>query len=191
MARPKEVIDAILAAKAEAALKDLPNYKVYIRLKAIISSAHYPISVVSAVLGTNRTTLWRWIKRFAANGVSGLADESKGHKPRKLNEAQRQQVAGWLEKRRTSKGEPIFGTLEKLILSIEAEFGISLGKTATWELVRQLGVRQKVPRPQHAQADKQAQETFKKPMRKQETFSRPPTVGCSFSTQVVLDCNPP
>ena len=162
MARPKAVIDATLAEKAEAALKALPDSKVCIRLKAIISSARYPISLVSAVFGTNRTTLWRWIKRFAAKGISGLADASKGHKPPKLGAEQRQQVAGWLEESRNSQGESIFWTLPKLALAIETEFGITLGKTATWELVRQLGFRQKVPRPRHAKADKQAQESFKK-----------------------------
>ena len=80
-------------------LKGLSDYKVCVRLKAIASSARYPISLVSAVFGTNRTTLWRWIKRFAAKGLPGLIDESKGYKPRKLNEEQRQQVAGWLKSR--------------------------------------------------------------------------------------------
>jgi hypothetical protein len=39
MARPKAVIDATLAEKAEAALKALPDSKVCIRLKAIIGKA--------------------------------------------------------------------------------------------------------------------------------------------------------
>jgi len=162
MARPKAVIDAALAEKAEAVLKDLPNCKACIRLKAIISSARYPISLVSSVFGTDRTTLWRWIKRFASEGVAGLADAPKGHKPPKLGAEPRQQVAGWLEEGRNSRGESIFWTLPKLMLAIETEFGISLGKTATWDLVHQLGFRQKVPRPRHTKADQQAQESFKK-----------------------------
>ena len=162
MARPKAVIDAALAEKAEAALKDLPNCKACIRLKAIISSARYPISLVSSVFGTDRTTLWRWIKRFASQGVAGLTDAPKGHKPPKLGAEPRQRVAGWLEEGLNSQGEPIFWTLPKLMLAIETEFGISLGKTATWDLVHQLGFRQKVPRPRHTKADKQAQESFKK-----------------------------
>jgi transposase len=162
MGRPKAVIDATLVEKAEAALKDFPNCKVCIRLKAIISCARYPIGLVGSVFGTDRTTLWRWIKRFSSKGIAGLADEPKGHKPPKLGSEHRQQVAGWLEESRNSKGEPIFWTLAKLALAIETEFGITLGKTATWELVRQLGFRQQVPRPRHAKADKQAQESFKK-----------------------------
>jgi transposase len=104
MARPKEVIDATLAEKAEAALKGLSDSKVCVRLKAITSSARYPISLVSAVFGANRTTLWRWIKRFASKGLPGLIDESRSHKPRKLNEEQRRQVAGWLEERCNGQG---------------------------------------------------------------------------------------
>jgi transposase len=160
MARPKVVIDATLAEKAEAALKTLPDCKACIRLKAIISSAHYPISLVSSVFGTDRTTLWRWIKRFSSQGIAGLADEAKGHKPAKLGAAQRQQVATWLAEGRDSQGTPIFWTLQKLMLAIETEFGISLGQTATWDLVHQLGFRQKVPRPRHTKADKQVQESF-------------------------------
>lgn len=160
MARPKAVIDARMAEKAEAALRGLPDCKICVRLKAIISCARYPINLVSEVFGTNRTTLWRWIKRFSAQGVAGLADAAKGHPPRKLDAEQRQQVASWLEQGCNSKGEPIFWTLSKLVMAIETEFGVTLGKTATWELVRQLGFRQKVPR--HAKADKQAQESFKK-----------------------------
>ena len=162
MGRPKVVIDATLAEKAEAALKDLPDCKACIRLKAIISCARYPISLVASVFGTDRTTLWRWIKRFSTKGVSGLADEAKGHKPAKLGAKQRQQVAGWLEESRTSQGEPVFWILPKLMQAIETEFGISLGKTATWALVRQLGFRQKVPRPRHDKANKELQESFKK-----------------------------
>ena len=162
MARPKKVIDATLAEKAEVALKDLPNSMVCVRLKAISSCARYPMTLVSAIFKTDRTTLWRWVKRFASQGISGLADEPKGHKARKLGAEQRQQVANWLEEGCNSQGEPIFWTLQKLMLAIETEFGISLGQTATWDLVRQLGFRQKVPRPRHAKADKQAQESFKK-----------------------------
>ena len=162
MARPKAVIDATLAEKAEAALKALPDSKVCIRLQAIISSARYPISLVSSVFGTDRTTLWRWIKRFASKGIAGLTDEPRGHKPPKLGAEQRQQVATWLEEGRTSQGVPIFWTLQKLMLAIETEFGISMGQTATWDLVHQLGFRQKVPRPQHTKADKHVQDSFKK-----------------------------
>ena len=162
MARPKRIIDAALAEKAEVALKEVPKYRVGVKLQAIISSARYPMTLVSNVLGTDRTTLRRWIKRFDSRGIDGLTDAPKGHRPCKLGEDQKKQVAQWLEESRNYQGEPIHWTLSKLALAIETEFGIKMGQTAVWRLVRQLGFRQKVPRPRHAKADAQAQESFKK-----------------------------
>jgi transposase len=162
MARPKKIIDAALAEEAEFALKEAPEYKIGVRLQAIISSAQYPITLVSKVLRTDRTTLRRWIKRFAAQGIDGLADAPKGHRPGKLTKEQKQQVAQWLEESRNIQGVPVHWTLSKLALALEIEFNLKLGQTAVWRLVRQLGFRQKVPRPRHAKADSQAQESFKK-----------------------------
>jgi hypothetical protein len=80
MARPKRIIDAALAEEAESALKETPEYKIGLRLQAIISSAQYPITLVSKVQ-TDRITLRRWIKRFTARGIDGLADAPNGHRP--------------------------------------------------------------------------------------------------------------
>ncbi|MBU1626471.1 hypothetical protein KKB18_03805 [bacterium] len=44
MARPKELLDEELVLKAKDDLKQLSNYKVCLRLQAIVSSKDYPIS---------------------------------------------------------------------------------------------------------------------------------------------------
>jgi transposase len=162
MARPKRIIDAALALEAESALKEASKYKIGVRLQAIISSARYPITLVSNIFGIDRTTLRRWIKRFAKHGINGLIDAPKGHRPGKLTKEQKQRIAQWLEESRNSQGEPIHWTLAKLALAIETEFNLKLGQTAIWRLVRKLGFRHKVPRPRHAKADVQAQESCKK-----------------------------
>jgi len=162
MARPKRVIDVDLLQRAEEALKDIPDHKICLRLQAIISSAEHPIHLVTAILRISRVSLWRWIKRFSSKGVAGLIDEPKGHKPPKLKQEQRHQVACWLEEGRTSKGEPVHWTLAKLKAAIFTEFNVHLSQAALWHMVRKLGFKQKVPRPTHAKADKQAQESFKK-----------------------------
>ena len=162
MARPKEVVDIQLAEKAQASLKDFPDHKVCLRLQAIVSSSRYPISQVSEIFGTSRQTVWRWIKRFKAQGVDGLYDHPKGHKPAKLRAEHREEIAGWLEHGRTRQGEPVHWTLSKLALAVESTFGIKIGQTALWRFVHELGFRQKVPRPTHTKADTEVQEAFKK-----------------------------
>jgi transposase len=162
MPRPKEVIDIDLVQRAKEALNNVPDHKICLRLQAIISSARHPLHLVTDVLGTSRVSLWRWTKRFSSQGVAGLIDAPKGHKPPKLNQEQRHQVACWLEEGRTSQGETIHWTLAKLKTAIITEFGVHLSQAALWHMVRQLGFKQKVPRPRHSKADNQAQESFKK-----------------------------
>jgi len=162
MARPKKVVNVALAQEAEQAMKVIPDHQICLRLQAIISSASYPINLVSKIFGTSRQTVWRWIKRFSSEGLSGLKDEAKGHRPAKLTEEQRQQVAKWLAEGKDSQGNPVHWTLAKLAMSVDTEFGVTMKQTPLWRLVRQLGFRQKVPRPYHAKADKSEQESFKK-----------------------------
>jgi transposase len=162
MARPKKVVNITLAQEAEQAMKTIPDHQTCLRLQAIISSASYPINLVSKIFGTTRQTVWRWIKKFSSEGVTGLKDEAKGHRPAKLNEEQRLQVAKWLAEGKDSQGNPVHWTLAKLALSGEAEFGVTMKQTPLWRLVRQLGFKQKVPRPYHVKANKSEQESFKK-----------------------------
>lgn len=162
MARPKEVIDTELARRAKAEIKRSSGYKIGLRLQAIVSCASQPIDVVSAVLGVSRQTVWRWIKRYKADGVDGLRDKPRGHNPRKLNDVQIEQVKNWLEQARDAKGSPVFWTLARLAFEVEREFEIQISQTSLWRLIRALGFRLKVPRPSHAKADPEAQHAFKK-----------------------------
>ena len=162
MARPKKLLDESLALKAEEELEKLRNYKVCIRLKAILICKDYSISHVSEVLKVDRSTLWNWIKRFKAGGVSALYDKPRGHNPSKLNEEHKSKIAIWLEERMDHKGRPVHWTLEKLLFEIERVFGIRTSMTSLWNVIRAMGFRQKVPRPYHAKADKNEQERFKK-----------------------------
>lgn len=162
MARPKEIIDEELVLQAKRELEKLSDYKVCIRLKAIISCKDYPINHVSKIMGFHRSSLWKWIKLFQEGGVLALYDKPKGHNPAKLGEQHKSKITIWLEERRDHKGSPVHWTLERLQTEIEVVFGIKTSRTALWNVIRALGFRQKVPRPYHAKADKSEQERFKK-----------------------------
>lgn len=166
MGRSKEVIDEELGRQAAAELKKITDAKVCIRLQGIISSVSYPMSLVAQILGIHRHTLWRWIKCFRQDGVDGLRDKPKGHNPAKLNEGHKRCVERWLATSADRKGRQVHWTLRKLAAEIEAEFGIKVGITPLWQVVRRLRFRLKVPRPQHAKANVQLQEEFKKKRRK-------------------------
>jgi len=166
MARPKELIDKELCERAIEELKKIKDNVLCKRLQAIISSASYPVTLVSEVMGISRITLWRWIRKFRAFGISGLLDKPRGHKASKLGEKERVVISKWLNESKNSKGEPIHWTLPKLIVEIKSEFDIEIGKTPLWRTLRKMGFVQKVPRPVHAKADPIEQDEFKKKRRK-------------------------
>jgi transposase len=162
MARPKEIIDQELVLEAKKQLKKFEQRRIYLRLLAIIRAGEYPITEVAKFFEVSRDTVSRWIKRFRAGGVEGLEDKLKGHNPSKLKEEHKKQIASWLETGKNAGGEPVHWTLEKLRLEIEREFGVTISIMPLWSHLRMMGFRQKVPRPVHAKADRQAQEAFKK-----------------------------
>lgn len=162
MARPKELVDEALVTQARKELNALGDHQLCIRLQAIISCADHAMSTVASVMGISPSTLRRWARSFRQAGLAGLRDKPKGHRPAKLDSEQRAQVKQWVERSADAREQPVHWTLEKLAAEIERVFGVHLTLTPLWRWVRTWGFRQKVPRPHHAQADPEAQATFKK-----------------------------
>jgi len=162
MARQKELINEELCNKAMLEMERLSDAKLCLQLQAIISCGKQPINLVADVIGKNRTTLWRWIKRFDSSGLDGLRAKPKGHRSSKLGEEEKQIISNWLIEGKDSKGDRIHWTLDRLRIEIINELGITVGRTPLWLTIRELGFRQKVPRPTHAKAEHKRQIEFKK-----------------------------
>ena len=146
----------------EDVLSELKDSKVCIRLQAIISSADHPINQVADIIGVTRQTLSRWIRDFQKMGIEGLMDRPKGHRHTKLSVKQLQCVETWIESGKDAKGNDVHWTLSRLQAEIEDLYGVRVGATPLWRQVRKMGFRQKVPRPTHADANREAQAQFKK-----------------------------
>ena len=162
MARPKEIISDELIELARAELSKIEDYKLCTRLQAIVSCEKHALQLVASINGISRVCLWRWIKNFEEQGISGLKDKSKGHNPAKLGEKEQKQITIWLSEGKNRNGEEVHWTLARLKVEIEEVFGIRVGMTPLWRLIRKLGFRQKVPRPKHKEGDPIIQEAFKK-----------------------------
>jgi transposase len=103
------------------------------------------------------------VKRFEAEGLSGLADAERPGRPSKLNEEQIQSIERALRSHPSEYG--LAGNLwDGKLLShfIDRQFGIQLGVRQCQRLFRRLGFRFRKPRPLIAKADPQAQQDFKK-----------------------------
>jgi transposase len=162
MGRSKGAIDEETALRAQHELEIIKDSSLVIKLQAIISCAIHPVNLVASVLGKDRVTLWRWIRIFKEQGVSGFTDKPKGHNPAKLNADQKLIVYQWIDRGKNAQGEVTHWTLKKLSMEIEEELGVKMTKTPLWLMVRAMGFRQKVPRRTHVLADKEKQVAFKK-----------------------------
>jgi transposase len=162
MARPKTVFLDELAECARKDLEALDQYKVTVKLHAIIAAVKYPVGVVAEVLGVATETVWRWAKAYQKEGLEGLYPKVRAPKPSKLTRTQKDEVLAWIDGCKTAKGESIHWTLERLRQAIVDAFGVTLGINTLWVWLRQENRKLKVPRPRHYEADERAQEAFKK-----------------------------
>ena len=118
---------------------------------------------VGELLGHNPTTIQRWIKSFEAKGFSGLEDEERQGRPKRLTTEQLRRVDLSLR-----KSPRAFGYTQNLwdgkLLShhiVQTEKTV-LGARQCQRLFHQLKFRLRKPRPVIARADEEAQEAFKK-----------------------------
>ena len=162
MGRPKSVFSEELSACASRDLNTVDHNKIVLKLQAIISAAIHPVGTVAEILGVTAETIWRWATTYKKEGLAGLYPKPRRPKPSKLSLAQKFQALSWLETGKTAQGENVHWTLERLRYAIFEEFGISLGINTIWVWLRKEKFKPKVPRPRHYEADRQAQEAFKK-----------------------------
>ena len=162
MARPKTVFSEELAVRVQADLDHLDRNKLAFKLQAILAATKYPVSSVADIIGVASETIWRWAVAYDKNGMEGLYPKPRRPKPSKLTVAQQAEILTWLDTGKTAKGENVHWTLERLRHAIFEKFDITLGIKTIWVWLHKEGRKLKVPRPRHYEADREAQEDFKK-----------------------------
>ena len=115
--------------------------------------------------GMTRQTLRDWVIRYNAKGVEGVRNAPKGHAKRALTPEQEETLATIVE-----QGPPADGTLVRwrridLQEIIKREFNVEYHERSVGKILRRLGFVRLSVRPLHPEADKQAQEDFKKTSR--------------------------
>lgn len=162
MARGKpEFLDGV-AERARTDLKTVDRSRVAFKLNAIVAVTRHTAEKVADIMSVAPQTIWRWVRVYKEEGLSGLQTKPKRPKPSKLTKEQKRQVLKWLDEARTPDGRHAHWTLEKLRQALADEFSVELGTTTIWTWLRKEGKKLKVPRPRHYKADAEAQDTFKK-----------------------------
>jgi transposase len=118
---------------------------------------------VSRLLGDAPRSVEYWVRRFEERGLAGLSEGQRSGRPRRLSDAQLQEVDRAL--RQTPRDLGMSGTLwdgKTLSAWIERRFRVHLAVRQCQRLFRQRGFRLRKPRPLLAHADPERQKTHKK-----------------------------
>jgi transposase len=118
---------------------------------------------VSGLLGDAPRSVEYWVRRFEERGLAGLSEGQRSGRPRRLNEAQLQEVDKAL--RQTPRDLGLSGTLwdgKTLSAWIKRYFRVHLAVRQCQRLFRQRGFRLRKPRPAIAHADAERQKMHKK-----------------------------
>ena len=133
------------------------------RLRVIRGSlAGLTAEQVSQRSGLCRRQVQTWLRRFNAEGLSGLKDRPGLGRPCPLSAEQQKQFHARLAAGPTAADEVCTLRGEDIQRILREEFGLLRKLSAVYHLLHPLGYSSLAPRPRHVQADAAQQEHFKK-----------------------------
>jgi transposase len=118
---------------------------------------------VSELLGDAPRSVAYWVRRFESEGLTGLTEEERSGRPRRLSQEQIQSIDLALRLRPTDFG--LTGNLwdgKTLSAYVKSQWNVSLCTRQCQRLFRQLGFRLRKPRPLIASANAEDQVRVKK-----------------------------
>lgn len=119
-------------------------------------------AAIAQRLGYTDRAVRKWIQRYNEGGLAGLKDLARSGPPRHLEAAKDEDV----RKRLDEGAKPEDGVCvlrgEDVRRILEEEFGARYSLSGTYALLHRLGYSSLMPRPQHPEADRAAQEEFEK-----------------------------
>lgn len=128
--------------------------------------------------GMDRQTLRDWVHRYNEDGLEGLRERRHNNRESPLTPEVAEAFAALVEQ---GPDPAVHGVVRwrrvDLKHELEARFGITVHERTVGGYLARLGYRRLSVRPQHPDADPQAQETFKKTSRKSSmphSRARPP-----------------
>jgi transposase len=117
----------------------------------------------------------RWVGRYNASGLAGLADKPGRGRKKPLTPGQEETFKARIRAGATVADGVCALRGEDVRTILRAEFGVVRGLQATYDLLHALGFSCLRPRPKHPKADPAAQEAFRKKRPTPSPGSPPPT----------------
>lgn len=138
-------------------------YSTYeIRLRAVRAVAEgLRLGKVAETYGIDRTTLYRWVKRYRQAGDESLRRRPGSGRPRKLQELSEADLRELVLAPASDFGyETDLWTVRRLHSVIEEHFSPQVSKDTVWRRLREAGLTYQKPERQYYEADEAAREEW-------------------------------
>ena len=125
-----------------------------------------PREDAARLAGMTGQTLGDWVHRYNAEGIDGLRDRPRAGRPCALDEGRQAALKALILKGpKLERDGCVAWRLRDLCKLVERRFGVTYSETGLLRLVKSLDLSWQKARPVHPEADRQAQERFKKACR--------------------------
>lgn len=129
---------------------------------ARLAAAGVTQAEVARRVGVSRQSVSRWEKVREQGGVEALRRPKRFGRPRRLSDAQCEELARELKAGALAAGFPTeLWTLPRIASLIEQRFAVRLAQSSVWRLLRELGWSVQRPTGQARERDERAIRTWK------------------------------
>ena len=120
-----------------------------------------PVGDVSYAYGVNRTTLFRWVRRYGENGLPGLERKEVSGRPRLLEELDRKALWEIVLKPATDFGyETDLWTIGRLHRVVQEVYETTISHDTIWRRLRDAGLTYQKPERQYFEMEEEAREEW-------------------------------
>ena len=145
-----------------------PKYKIGLRLYAVYQvSTGQPTRKLEVLYNTSFKQICNWVHRFENEGIDGLRDKKKSGRKPKINDEQKARLSDLLEESPISYGYNTETWTGPIIIDwIKKNFKVEYKKAQIYNILKDLEFTYQKARGSYPEADKKAQEEFKKNLKK-------------------------
>jgi transposase len=137
-------------AELDSLYRKTKDPRIRTRAQMVLLSAEQglPAAEIAAVVRENRSTVWRWLKRYLAEGVEGLKDEPRAGRPANVTDAFRTELVAVVRQRPRSLDQPYsLWTLQRLGDYLAEKTGLRVSTETVRRLLKKADIV--LSRPQH------------------------------------------
>jgi transposase len=126
----------------------VPRLRTRAQMVLLAAEQGFKVPQIAAVVRESEATVWRWLKRYLAEGLEGLHDAPRPGRPSELTEAYRAALLAAVRRRPRSLGLPFsLWTLQRLVDDLAEQTGIRVSDETVRRALKQAGIV--LSRPQH------------------------------------------